>query len=78
MSMCPHTRRSGPMGLETTFFCHDSPLRARCRTQIRLWGFPFDTGVLFWCSNGLAAESGEGYLGNAGSYRSEAFGDSGK
>ena len=44
MSMCPHTRRSGPMGLETALFCHDSPLRARCRTQIRLWGFQFDGG----------------------------------
>ena len=66
MSMCPHTRRSGPMGLETAFFCHDSPLRVRCRTQIRLWDFDFDAGVLYWCSNGPAAEAGEVYLGNIG------------
>ena len=67
MSMCPHTRRSGPMGLETTFFCQDSPVRARCRTQIRLGGFQFAGGVLLWCSNGPAEESGERYLGNVGS-----------
>ena len=49
-------------------FCHDSPLRACCRTQIRLWGFAFDTGgLLYWCSNDPAAESGERYLGNVGS-----------
>ena len=47
MSMCPHNRRSGPMGLETAFFCDDSPLRARCRTQIRLWGFQFDGGYYY-------------------------------
>ena len=44
MSMCPHTRQSDPMDLETAFFCHDSPLRDRFRAQIRLWGFQFDGG----------------------------------
>ncbi len=39
-----HTRQSGPMGLEAAFSCNDSPLQARCRTQIRLWGFQFDGG----------------------------------
>ena len=52
-----HTRQSGPMGLETAFFCHDSPLQARCRTQIRLWGFQFDGGgiimVLEWPGGGV-------------------------
>ena len=66
MSICPHTRRSDPMDLETAVFRSDSPLRVRCGTQIRLWGFDFDAGVLGWCSNGPAAESGEGHLGNAG------------
>ena len=49
-------------GLEAAFSCNDSPLQARCRTQIRLWGFQFDGGLL-WCSNGPAAESGEGHMG---------------
>ena len=57
MSMCPHTRRSDPMGLETAFSCHDSPLRVRCRTQIHLWGFQFDGGgaiiVLEWPGGGV-------------------------
>ena len=56
MSMCPHTRRSGPMGLETVFSCLDSPPRARCRTQIHLWGFQFDGGgimVLEWPGGGV-------------------------
>jgi len=47
-------------------FCHDSPLRACCRTQIRLWGFAFNAGGLYWSSNDPAAESGERYLGNVG------------
>ena len=51
------TRRSGPMDLETDFFCHDSPLRARCRTQIRLWSFQFRRGgvimVLEWPGGGV-------------------------
>ncbi len=68
----PHTRRSGPMGLETAFFCHDFPLRARCRRQIRLWGLQFDGGGALWCSNGPAAESGEGYMGNAGYDRNKS------
>ena len=34
------------------------------RTQIRLWRFQFDGRVLFWCSNGPAAESGKGQMGN--------------
>ena len=66
MSMCPHTRRSGAIGHPNHLFCHDSPLRARCRTQIRLWGFEFDAGGLYWCSNDPVAESGERYLGNVG------------
>ena len=63
------------MRLETAFSCNDWPLRARCRTQIRLWGFDFDAGVLYWCSNGPAAESGEVYLGNIGYTKSSNLRD---
>ena len=66
MTMYPHTRRSGPMGLEIAFFCDESPLRARCRTQSRLWVFQVRRRELLWCLNGLVAESGKRYLGNAG------------
>ena len=47
MSMCPHTRRSGLIGHPTAVFRPDSPLRVRCRTQIRLWGFQFDGGYYY-------------------------------
>jgi len=47
-------------------FCHDSPLRACYRMQIRLWGLAFDAGGLYWCSNEPAAESGERHMGNVG------------
>ena len=58
--MCPHTRRSGPMGLETAFSCHDSLLRGRCRTQIPLGGLQFDRGgimVLEWAGGGVGRSS---------------------
>ena len=64
MSVSPHPRRSDPMDLETAIIRPDSLLRVRCRTQIRLCGSDIDTGVLLWCSNGPAAESGEGHMGN--------------
>ena len=66
MSMCPHARRRDQMDGETAFFRPDSPFQVRCRTQIRLWGFQCDGGVLFWCSNGPAAQADERYLGNVG------------
>ena len=62
----PTPAEAARSGIQTAVFRPDSPLRVRCRTQIRLWGFQFDGGVLLWCSNGPAAESGERYLGNVG------------
>jgi len=54
------------MDLGTALFIPDSALRVRCRTQIRLWSFDFDAGVLCWFSNGPATESVERYLENLG------------
>ena len=67
MSMCPHTRRSDPMDLEDAVFRPDSPLRVRCGTQIRLWGFDFDAGsaiailVLEWPGGGVGQGSNGKY-----------------
>ncbi len=60
------TPKSFGKDLETTFLRSDSPLRVSCRTRICLWGVDFDPGVLYSCSNGPAAESGELHLGNVG------------
>ncbi len=51
------------MGLEAAFSCNDSPLQARCRTQIRLWGFfdGFTGGAIFaWLYNLIAGRAASG------------------
>ena len=66
MSMCPHARRSGPIGHPNRRFSPRLASPSPLPDANPPVGLPIRRGVLLWCSNGPAAESGERYLGNVG------------